>query len=102
MGAIRTSRGELGLLEAGAGGSATPIIFLHGVGSDKSVWRPQLDHFGTVRPAVAFDYPGYGESEPQADATREDFAVAILAGMDALGFSRARNRPGTESTNDPV
>jgi 3-oxoadipate enol-lactonase len=89
VGAINTSRGQLGLLEAGAGGSAMPIIFLHGVGSDKSVWRPQLEHFGGARRAVAFDYPGYGESKLQPDATREDFAAAILAGMDALGVTRA-------------
>ncbi len=86
---IRTCRGELGLLEAGAGGSAVPIIFLHGVGSDKSVWRPQVEHFGQTRRAVAFDYPGYGESELRPDATRDDFAAAILAGMDALGLHRA-------------
>ncbi len=89
MGAITTSRGRLGLLENGAGASAVPIIFLHGVGSDKGIWRPQLDHFGQVRRAVAFDYPGYGESEPQPTATREDFAATVLAGMDALGMPRA-------------
>ena len=89
MGVISTSRGKLGFLEAGAGRSAVPIVFLHGVGSDKSVWRPQLEHFGQVWPAFAFDYPGYGESEMQPDASREDFAAAVLAGMDALGVSRA-------------
>jgi|SRR5687768_15765426 len=89
MGVIKTRRGELGLLEAGAGGSAVPIIFLHGVGSDKSVWKPQVEHFGQARRAVAFDYPGYGESELRPDATRDDFAAAVLAGMDALGISRA-------------
>ena len=89
MGAITTSRGRLGLLETGAGASALPIAFLHGVGSDKSIWRPQLEHFGQVRRAVAFDYPGYGESEPEPKATREDFAAAVLAGMDALGMPRA-------------
>src|SRR5829696_7303860 len=89
MGVISTSRGQLGLLEAGAGGSALPIIFLHGVGSDKRVWSPQLEHFGRSRRAVAIDYPGYGESELQPEATREDLAAAILAGMDALGMSRA-------------
>lgn len=89
MGVVTTSRGELGLLEAGAGGNRVPIIFLHGVGSDKSVWRPQLDHFGNARRAIAFDYPGYGESKLQPDATRDEFAAAVLAGMDALGVSRA-------------
>jgi 3-oxoadipate enol-lactonase len=79
----------IGVDEAG-GGAATPILFLHGVGSDKSVWAPQLAHFGTSRRALAFDYPGYGESDPAAaGATRDDFAAAILAAMTALGIERA-------------
>jgi 3-oxoadipate enol-lactonase len=89
MGAITTSRGQLGLLEAGAEHHATPILFLHGVGSDKSVWEPQLRFFGQSRRAIAFDYPGYGESDPRPGASRDDFAAAILAGMDALGVRRA-------------
>lgn len=88
MGSIATARGRIGYLEAGSG-DATPIIFLHGVGSDKSVWRPQLDHFGGSRRAVAFDYPGYGESEFAEGATREDYAAATVAAMDALGIRRA-------------
>ena len=88
MGSVATARGRIGFLEAG-GGDATPIIFLHGVGSDKSVWRPQLDHFGISRRAVAFDYPGYGESDLVEGATRDDFAESILAAMAALGIGRA-------------
>lgn len=80
---------EIGFLEAG-GGDATPIVFLHGVGSDKSVWRPQLDQFGMTRRALAFDYPGYGDSDPAiAGTTRDDFAAAILAAMHELGVHRA-------------
>lgn len=88
MGSIATARGRIGYLEAG-GGNATTIIFLHGVGSDKSVWRPQLDHFGKSRRAVAFDYPGYGESEFIEGATRDDYAHAMLAAMDELGIGQA-------------
>lgn len=88
MASIDTSAGRIGYLEQG-GGDATPILFLHGVGSDKSVWQPQLDHFGRSRRAIAFDYPGYGESGFREGATRDDFAAAILAGMDALGIGRA-------------
>ena len=88
MASISTARGRIGYLEEG-GGNQTPILFLHGVGSDKSVWKPQLDHFGSTRRAVAFDYPGYGESEFVADATRDDFAAAILAAMDALHIDSA-------------
>ena len=88
MASIATARGRIGYLEAGSD-AARPIIFLHGVGSDKSVWRPQLDHFGKSGRAVAFDYPGYGESEFTDGATRQDFAAAILAAMDALEIERA-------------
>ena len=88
MAAIHTSKGEIGVVERGSG-NALPIIFLHGVGSDKSVWAPQLAHFGKVRRAIAFDYPGYGDSDPAPDATRDDFAAAILAAMDALTIDRA-------------
>jgi len=88
MAAIETSRGQVGFVEQGGGGR-TPIIFLHGVGSDKSVWRPQLEHFARSRRALAFDYPGYGESAFVEGATRDDFAAAILAAMDALGIGKA-------------
>ena len=88
MALIQTARGRLGYREQGSG-PATPILFLHGVGSDKSVWAPQLEHFCRTRRALAFDYPGYGESEFVPDATRDDFAAAVVAGLDALGIERA-------------
>ena len=88
MSAIETAVGRVGVIEQGGGGR-TPIVFLHGVGSDKTVWRPQIDHFGKSRRAVAFDYPGYGESDFDEAATRDDYAAAVLAGMDALGIDRA-------------
>ena len=54
------------------------------------MWRPQLDHFGRTRRAVAFDYPGYGDSDPAPDGTtRDDYAAAILSAMDELGIGRA-------------
>jgi 3-oxoadipate enol-lactonase len=89
MASIATARGRIGYLEAGSSGGEIPIVFLHGVGSDKSVWRPQLGHFGKAGRAIAFDYPGYGESEFVDGATRDDFAGAILAAMDALSIERA-------------
>lgn len=85
MGAVETALGRIGVEERGSG-PVTPIVFLHGVGSDKSVWNPQLAHFGRNRRAVALDYPGYGESDFIADATRDDFAKAMLAALDSLGI----------------
>ena len=88
MGSIDTSVGRIGIATAGSG-EAIPILFLHGVGSDKTVWRPQLDHFGQSRRVIAIDYPGYGDSEPRDGATRDDFARAALAVLDALEIDRA-------------
>lgn len=88
MAFVETTIGRIGVARSGQG-DATPIVFLHGVGSDKSVWHPQLDHCGGDRACLAFDYPGYGESDFIDDATRDDFAAAILAAMDALGIHRA-------------
>ena len=88
MAAIATSMGRIGFVETG-GGDAVPIVFLHGVGSDKSVWRPQLDHFGKTRRAIAFDYPGYGESDFRGGASRDDFADAMLAATDSLSVGAA-------------
>jgi 3-oxoadipate enol-lactonase len=87
---VATSKGhEIGYVEAGCGG-ATPIVFLHGVGSDKSVWHPQIAHFGRTRRAIAFDYPGYGDSDPVDEGTtRDDYANAILSAMNELGAPRA-------------
>jgi 3-oxoadipate enol-lactonase len=90
MARIITNNGyAIGYEEAG-GGEALPIVFLHGVGSDKSVWHPQLAHFGISRRAVAFDYPGYGDSDPAPEGTtRDDYASAILSAMHELGIDRA-------------
>ena len=80
---------DIGYEEAGTG-EEVPIIFLHGVGSDKSAWRPQLEYFGKKRRAVAFDYPGYGDSDPAPEGTtRDDYASAIISGMHELRIDRA-------------
>jgi 3-oxoadipate enol-lactonase len=88
MTSVATVTGGIGVAEQGKGG--LPIVFLHGVGSDKKVWAPQLEHFGRTRRSVAFDYPGYGDSDPAPDGTsRDDYAAAIFAAMDVLGIELA-------------
>jgi len=89
MGAIKLDSGAIGVVSRGADLTATPMLFLHGVGSDKSAWAPQLAFFGERRPAFAFDYPGYGESELRPAASRDDFAAAMFEALDALGIERA-------------
>jgi 3-oxoadipate enol-lactonase len=88
MSDVLTSFGIIGIA-ANATDAEPPILFLHGVGSTKEVWRPQLDHFRGRNTAIAIDYPGYGESELREGATRDDYARAALAALDAMGRERA-------------
>ena len=81
--------GKLGITVTGTNITATPILFLHGVGSDRSVWHSQLTHFASQRRAIAFDYPGYGDSDPHPNATRDDFARAAIEALDSLDIDQA-------------
>jgi len=90
MARVTTASGiGIGYDEAG-GGDRTPLVFLHGVGSDKSVWRRQLERFGPDRRTIAFDYPGYGYSDPAIGGmNRDDYATCILAAMTELQVDQA-------------
>lgn len=86
---VATAVGAIGVEERGASG--VPLVFLHGVGSDKSAWAPQLAHFGQARRTIALDYPGYGESDPLAagEGTPHDrLAMTVVAALDALGVAQ--------------
>ena len=70
---------NLGVLDAG-GGDKLPIIFLHGVGSDKSVWAPQLAYFRQMRAIIA-------KSEP---SERVVLASLQLVALDSSAIARAK------------
>lgn len=69
--------------EAGAG-HATTVVFLHGVGSASASWSAQLDHFGRRYRALAWDAPGYGESDllSVAAPSAADYGAALCSLLD--------------------
>ncbi len=87
MAIIETKLGPIGADIAGSGG--IPVMFLHGVGSDRSAWAPQLAALAGERMAIAIDLPGYGDSAFLPGATRQTFAGATLAVLDALDIEAA-------------
>lgn len=90
MSRIRVGDLQIGYNEAGNESENAPLVFLHGVGSDKSVWDFQVKELSKNRRVVAFDYAGYGESDlPAKDLTREEIAAQIFAAMDALRIEKA-------------
>jgi 3-oxoadipate enol-lactonase len=86
MARIQTAMGQIGYLAEGAGDA---LVFLHGVGSDKTVWTEQIAHFSRNWRAIALDYPGYGESDlPDHDLDRPAIGAALWAALDALGVAQ--------------
>jgi 3-oxoadipate enol-lactonase len=74
--------------EAGAGPA---IIFFHGLGGNSASWQPQFAAFGKRYRVVAWDMPGFGNSElltAQPVSTR-DYSIMARRFMDAVGIERA-------------
>jgi pimeloyl-ACP methyl ester carboxylesterase len=58
---------------------APPLVLLHGLTFDRSMWQPIRERVSAVTPArcvVACDLPGHGGSDPQ-----EDYRVDAVAAM---------------------
>jgi len=83
----RTMRGTVSCRVAGSGPA---LCLLHGIGSQSGSWVRQLDVLAPHFRAVAWDAPGYGESDPLAAASpfAADYADVLSALLDALGVDR--------------
>lgn len=90
MSRIKVRDLQIGYDEAGKENETVPLVFLHGVGSDKSVWDFQVKELSRNRRVVALDYAGYGESDlPQKDLTRAEIAAYVFGALDALEIEKA-------------
>lgn len=80
------NRSGVGFLEAGTGPA---LVFLHGVGSDKSAWAGQVARFSPRFHAIALDYPGYGDTPPDLSLTRDGLCAWLWRRLDDLGVRHA-------------
>ena len=72
------------------GDSGSAVVFLHGVGSDRSAWRRQLNAFGPHHRAIALDLRGHGESEaPGTPIDRAGFAADVAGVVRVLDLAPA-------------
>lgn len=86
---MRTRRGRLAWLEAGAG---WPLVLLHAFPLHGGMWRPQLERVPEGWRFIAPDFPGFGRSEPlPADSPRaiDEYAGAVGDLMDGLELDDA-------------
>ena len=72
-------------------GSGFPIVLLHGIGSNAKSWRRQIAAFSTRYRVIAWDAPGFGESEDFAEQppSIRAFADSLRELFDTLGFAEA-------------
>jgi pimeloyl-ACP methyl ester carboxylesterase len=84
----RTARGTVACREAGTG---SPVCLLHGIGSQSGSWARQLEALAPRFRAIAWDAPGYGESDRLAaeSPSAGDYADSFAAFLDAIGVERA-------------
>ncbi|MBI3326099.1 MAG: alpha/beta fold hydrolase [Nitrospinae bacterium] len=71
-------------------GSGPLVVFLHGIGGNRTNWEGQLERFGASFCAVAWDARGYGASDdPPQTLKFSDFADDLLRLLDHLNAERA-------------
>ena len=64
VGTVRDLDG-LAVNDVGESDARPPLVLLHGLTFDRTMWQPALDQLGPIDPgrrALAFDLPGHGES----------------------------------------
>jgi pimeloyl-ACP methyl ester carboxylesterase len=71
-------------------GEGAPLVFVHGLGSNLSLWRGALDAFDDTHRVVALDLPGFGLSDKEdVPGTMSFYADAVVGTMEALGIDDA-------------
>lgn len=72
------------------GHGRSTLVFVHGWGSDMSIWREQVAHFQSKARVVLIDLPGHGASDkPETTYSMKLLARAIRAVLDDAGVQRA-------------
>ncbi len=70
-------------------GSGPAVMFLHGIGGNRSNWHDQLTALGDRYHALAWDARGYGGSDDyEGPLAFGDFSADLLRVLDALGIER--------------
>lgn len=72
------------------GGTGLPLLLLHGIGSNSRAWAGQFAGFGQERRVIAWNAPGYAESDPLSTPwpIPGDYGAAAVALLDHLAIDR--------------
>jgi pimeloyl-ACP methyl ester carboxylesterase len=68
-------------------GTGSPLLFVHGLGSNLSLWRETMDAFEDEHRVLALDLPGYGLSDKDdVSGTMSFFADVVTDFLDERGL----------------
>lgn len=89
--AVVTERvGEAPAIAIDRAGEGPAVVFLHGIGGNRSNWAAQVARFGGGRTAAAWDARGYGDSDDyDGPFTFADTTDDLCRVLDHLGAVRA-------------
>ena len=74
-------------------GDKTPVVLFHQNPRSAEEFRPLLNVVGRDRVAIAFDTPGYGESErPDAPLDMTQIAATMATALRGLGYGSEKGR----------
>lgn len=84
---VAASRSRLSVLEAGTG---PPVVAIHGLGATKGSFLPTVAALAPHFRVIAFDLPGFGDSDKPIGAAYDArfFARAAVDLLDALGLDQ--------------
>ena len=70
-------------------GSEGPyLVFIHGVGLSKEIWKPQVDYFSPKYRVVTYDFLGHGLSpSPRSEPEIDDYVEQLNELIDSLNIS---------------
>jgi pimeloyl-ACP methyl ester carboxylesterase len=71
------------------GTRGVPVIFIHGSGSNHTIWGPQVLALAPIAQPHAVDLPGHGRSDLPGRTSVDAYRDFILGLLDALQFERA-------------
>jgi pimeloyl-ACP methyl ester carboxylesterase len=85
---VATSRGAVSYRQAGTG--ATSLVLLHGIGSQSGSWVQQFEGLAAGFRAIAWDAPGYGDSDPIETESpgASEYAASLGSFLAELGIRR--------------
>ncbi len=72
------------------GGTAPPVLLVHGIPCDRRFLAPQLEHFAGTHRTVAVDLRGHGQSDaPEQEYTIEGFVEDLAWTCEQLALARS-------------